>query len=502
MSNPWLRRRQAADVLRPVTTATRSLDESSMALASALSPKRLGFVVLWSRDEPERIGEQCLLPEGVGAQAILGRGPSESGLVWQRVQPGRIVDTGPLNSAHVSRQQLSITVRGPRLLALENLGRSPLIHDGRRVQHTLVCPGDLVELHARLLLMCVERAGPMEFHDPPPLHEFGRADAHGLVGESPAVWSLRAELHFIGPRDAHVLVRGASGTGKELVAKAIHACSGRSDKAMIARNAATIPETLVDAELFGNVKNYPQAGMPQRAGLIGEAHGSTLFLDEFAELPESSQSHLLRVLDAGEYSQLGEARPRVADFRLIAATNRPVSAIKHDVLARMRLRLELSGLDERREDIPLLARHLLRSIARRESDVARRWFPDGDPDGEPRVSVGLIEQLVRHPYTLHVRELETLLWQALARSHGNVLEASTVDAAPDEEAELLDSEPPPAADGKPAVDPLGIPPEQIQAVLDAHDGRQEPAWRELGLSSRYVLTRLVKRYGLRVRGRT
>jgi DNA-binding NtrC family response regulator len=483
----------------PVTTPTRSLDTTSMVLEAALAPRRLGFVMLWSRDEPERIGEQCLLPETLGSRAILGRGVSESGLVWQRVQPGRIIDTGPLSSAHISRQQLAITVRGPRLLAIENLGRSPMIHDGRRVNDTLVCPGDLVELHARLLLMCVERVGGLEFHDPLPLHEFGRADAHGLVGESPAAWALRAELYFMGPRDVHVLVRGASGTGKELVAKAIHACSGRSAKALIARNAATIPETLVDAELFGNAKNYPQAGMPQRSGLIGEAHGSTLFLDEFAELPESSQSHLLRVLDAGEYTQLGEARPRGSDFRLIAATNRPLSAIKHDVLARLRLRLELPGLDERREDIPLLARHLLRSIARRESDVARRWFPDGDPDAEPRVSLGLIEQLVRHPYTLHMRELETLLWQALARSHGDVLEPTTTDAVSEDAVELLDSQPP--TDAKPVVDPLSIPPEQIQAVLDAHDGRQEPAWRELGLSSRYVLTRLVKRHGLRVRGR-
>jgi DNA-binding NtrC family response regulator len=484
----------------PVTTPTRSLNTTSTVLDAALTPRRLGLVILWSRDEPQRIGEQCLLPEALGSRAILGRGASESGLVWQRVQPGRIVDTGPLSSAHISRQQLAVTVRRPRLLEIENLGRSPLIHDGHRVETTLVCPGDLVELHARLLLMCVERTGALDFQDVP-LHDFGRADAHGVVGESPVAWALRAELHFISPRDVHVLVHGASGTGKELIAKAIHACSGRSAHALISRNAATIPDSLVDAELFGNAKNYPQAGMPQRAGLIGEANGSSLFLDEFAELPEASQAHLLRVLDAGEYTQLGESRPRVSDFRLIAATNRPLHAIKQDVLARLRLRLELPGLDERREDIPLLTRHLLRSIARRESDVARRWFPDGDPDAEPRVSVGLIEHLVRHPYTLHVRELETLLWQALARSHGDVLDSTQGDAATDEAPERLGSQPGTPVQAKSVVDPLSIPPDQIQAVLDAHEGRQEPAWRELGFSSRFVLTRLVKRYGLRVRGR-
>jgi DNA-binding NtrC family response regulator len=490
-----------------VSTPTHSLQESAIELARTLGPRRLGFVVLWSRDEPERIGEQCLMPRGLGEQAILGRGADENGLTWLRVQPGRTVDTGPLSSAHISRRQLTISVRGPRLLEIENLGRSPLIHDGRRVETALVCPGDLVELHARLLLMCVERSDELELsahEDPLPLHEFGRADEFGFVGESPAAWAMRAELHFIGPRDAHVLVHGASGTGKELVANAIHSCSARRDRTLVSRNAATIPETLVDAELFGNVKGYPQAGMPARPGLIGEAHGSTLFLDEFAELPESSQAHLLRVLDAGEYMQLGDSRSRKGDFRLVAATNRPTSAIKHDVLARLRLRLELPGLDARREDIPLLVRHLLRGIARREPDIARRLFPDGNPEAEPRVSVTLVERLVRHPYTMHVRELETLLWQAMTRSRGDVLEfdASDDDEQPEQPDTLEPNDALGTSTAGSGIDPLSIPPEQIQACLDANDGRQEPTWRALGLTSRYVLTRLVKRHNLRVRGRS
>jgi DNA-binding NtrC family response regulator len=476
-----------------------------MDLDRTLGQRRLGFVVLWSRDEPERIGELCMVPMGLGEQAILGRGASENGLTWQRIQPGRIVDTGPLNSAHISRRQLAISVRGPKLLEIENLGRSPLIHDGRRVENALVCPGDLVELHARMLLMCVERSddfGLAARHDPLPLHEFGCADEFGFVGESPAAWAMRAELRFIGPRDAHVLVHGASGTGKELVAHAIHACSARHASTLVSRNAATIPETLVDAELFGNTKGYPQAGMPARPGLIGEAHGSTLFLDEFAELPESSQAHLLRVLDAGEYMQLGDSRSRTADFRLVAATNRPTSAIKHDVLARLRLRLELPGLDARREDIPLLIRHVLRGIARREPDIARRLFPDAKPEAEPRLSVTLVERLVRQPYTMHVRELETLLWQALTRSRGDVLELDVTDDGA--RADVPEPSVPPASGpiSAPGIDPLSIPPEDIQACLDANDGRQEPTWRALGLSSRYVLTRLVKRHGLRVRGRS
>src|SRR5262249_46773968 len=148
------------------------------------------------------------------------------------------------------------------------------------------------------------------------------------------------ELGMIAPRSGHVIVFGTSGTGKELVAAALHGLSGRSG-AFVARNSVTLPEALVDAELFGNLKGYPNPGMPDRAGLVGAAHGGSLFLDEFGELPLSAQAHLLRVLDAGEYQRLGETGVRRADFRLLAATNRAESAFRQDVLARFDFRLKL-----------------------------------------------------------------------------------------------------------------------------------------------------------------
>ncbi len=122
-------------------------------------------------------------------------------------------------------------------------------------------------------------------------------------------------LAFAAQSSHHVLVQGDSGSGKELAARAIHALSSRQRGPFVTRNAATLPEGLVDAELFGTVRGYPHAGSPERRGVIGEADGGTLFLDEIGELRHDLQAHLLRVLDhGGEYQRLGDARTRRSTF--------------------------------------------------------------------------------------------------------------------------------------------------------------------------------------------
>jgi DNA-binding NtrC family response regulator len=500
------------------TTLTLESTQSS-GLRSDARARALGLVLLWSRDEPARVGEVTLVPEmAIGALATLGRGQPPEGdslprTGWVRQQPGRSVPTGPFGAQHISRAQLQMEVLGPRSLRLTNTGRASLVYAGREVSSAVLAPGDLVALHKLALMMCVERPVHLPSSEPPVVvHPFGEADAQGIVGESEAAWELRARIAFAAARDVHVLIRGPSGTGKELVVQAIHRLSTRSDRALVSRNAATFPETLIDAELFGNARGFPNPGMPERLGLVGEADGSTLFLDEFAELPQALQAHLLRVLDAGEYQRLGESRPRRADFRLMAATNRPEQMLKEDVLARFGLRLELSGLEQRREDIPLMARHLLRTLARSDPKLALRYFPNGDPAACPRLSLALMEYLVCHRYTTHTRELQALLLHAAFHSPDNTLELWPGEAPlpmpraePEFPAQLapVHTTPPPLEEpaSPPAVDPMSIPSEVIQACLDRHDGQQEPVWRELGLSSRHVLTRLVRRYDLKVRGR-
>ncbi len=477
-------------------TGTDNLDFPTSGLALAL---------LWSRDEPRRVGEIAHLPlGGPGEPALFGRQPARpddeiARLAFVRQRPGLTEATGPLRAPHISRDQLRLTAGGPGELTVENLGRCPLRVGGKAVDRAVVRVGDVLELQQQLLFLVVDRPLALPGHQGPEVAPFGEADEDGIVGESPAAWALRAAIRFVAERPAHVLVRGASGVGKELVAQAIHARSSRGSQPLVARNAATFPETLVDAELFGNARNYPNPGMPDRPGLIGDAHGTTLFLDEFGELPIALQAHLLRVLDAGEYTRLGETRARRADLRLVAATNRPESALKEDVLARFKLRVEIPDLNARREDLPLLARHLLRNIAKDDPETARRFF-DGD---QPRLTAAFVERLVRWPWTTHVRELDRLIWRALADTRGDVLEwpadVAPGTPAPSPARARAAARPDPEV---PVVDPESLPREVIEACLERHGGRQEPAWRELGLASRHVLARLVKRYGLRVRGRS
>jgi two-component system nitrogen regulation response regulator GlnG/two-component system response regulator HydG len=406
-----------------------------------------GLVLLWSRDAPDRVGEVILLPPGDPGSFAFGRGEArgeDRRLSPVRQVPGGVVPGAPLASPRISRSQLRLSPSPGGGLFVENLGSCPLVHRGESVSHAEVSPGEVLSLKNELVFLCVRRAPiPPARAGAGPAHVFGGPDAFGIVGESPAVWELRQRIVAVAPERFHVLVLGASGSGKELVAQAIHACSARSERPLVARNAATIPEGLADAELFGNLRNYPNPGTPERPGLVGEAHGSTLFLDEFAELPPTLQAHLLRVMDGGEYQRLGEATVRRTDLRIVAATNRPPSDIKHDVLARFKVRLSVPDLNARREDVPLLVTHLLRRHAADGAGTFRRFFPGEDLGAAPLVSPVLMEALVRHTYTTHVRELDSLLVRAALDGRGRYLELG-----PDLRAELRRA-PPPAPPPRP-----------------------------------------------------
>lgn len=442
--------------------------------------RRLPHLVLaWYWKEPARAGEVAVVAEA----RVLGRGgPPGEGLEWVRQRPGKNLPRPFLDDRRISRRQLRLEPVEDGL-AVVNLGRCELMHNGMATERAHVRPGDLLSLRdvavflfewrLEALPSCVHYdADHIDF-------EFGSADRHGMLGESEAAWRLRDQLAGTAASEGHVLIVGASGVGKELAAHAVHALSSRARRSKISRNAATIPEALIDAELFGNARNYPNPGTPERVGLIGEADGGTLVLDEIGELPPTHQAHLLRVLDrAGEYHRLGESRERRSNFRMIGLTNRPLSALKEDFLARFPLRVEVPDLNQRRADVTLALRASYRALLKSEPALARR-FRMGPTRPEPLVEPRLIEALVRQHYRHNYRQLFRLLRLALFDSDGDyVAWTEAVDA-----------------DGKA---PSRESPDRhaVQAALEQSHGRPTEAARQLGLRNRFALYRLMDRHGI------
>ena len=435
-----------------------------------LSEFRPALVVVWSATEPHRIGEIAQPPDN-GRSVTLGRHPPDSAhLSLQRLVAGARQETGQLMDRAISREQIALrqTAGGMELV---RRGRLPLLVNGAPCEQCEVMPGQLVELEDRIIFLVESRPDSISEQQNWSNHTFGDPDVHGIVGESPECWSLRQRLRTMAGRSGHLLIHGESGAGKELAARAIHAMSSRAPESFVARNAATMPEGLLDAELFGNVAGFPHASLSARQGLIGAADRGSLLLDEVGELPTALQAHLLRVLDAGEYQRLGESRTRRSNFRLIGATNRPPSTLKHDLLARLEFRVELPGLGARRSDIPLMIRSFMRHIAQEDPAISRRFMVDG----HPRLTPAFARFLLSHSYTTHARELRRMLWESADRSPGEYLDL--IGGSENE-----------------SSDPLSR--EGIQAALDRHNGVQERVWRELGLSSRHALRRLMIKHGL------
>jgi DNA-binding NtrC family response regulator len=473
------------------------VESSPLSRRATETPLATVLAIAWSADQPWRVGEVAILAEG-GEPQVLCRDEDEAGsqdrVRFFRQRPGTLVPTSPLTATGLSRRQLKVHARKEGDLGIENIGQCPLFVNGKRCDRSSIEDGDVIYLRRQLLLLCLRRPAlisPCRHFPRTAYGEFGEADTVGLVGESPAIWRMRETLGFIAEGEVHALIEGASGTGKELAARAIHALSSRAKHPFVARNAATLPAGLIDAELFGNVKNYPNPGMPERPGLVGQANDGTLFLDEIAELPHDMQAHLLRVLDAdGEYQRLGEGQARRANFRLVGATNRDPGSMKHDLLARLTARLTVPSLAERREDIPLLLRHLLLRAAERSPGPAGR-FVTRDSEGRAwaRVEPSLVEHMLRHDWPTNTRGLDGLLWQAMSESDGG---AVALPAALRSKARPA-SKPRIERPKEPAVEPTV---EQITEQLKLAGGNIAQAARALGLSSRFALHRLMKKHGI------
>jgi DNA-binding NtrC family response regulator len=243
-----------------------------------------------------------------------------------------------------------------------------------------------------------------------------------LIGHGPAFTRLLSKLPTIAGCDAGVLIQGETGTGKELCAQAIHYLSARASKPWIAVNCGAIPVELIESELFGHVRGAYTAANTARDGLVMEAEGGTLFLDDIDCLPKPAQAKLLRFLQEHEYRSLGANALRHADVRVIAASNQDLGALaargefRRDLYFRLNvLALTLPALRERREDIADLAVSL---IARYSRKLGRAG---------PALSSQALERLVAHSWPGNVRELEHVIERTLVMSAAPVIAAEDLE---------------------------------------------------------------------------
>jgi DNA-binding NtrC family response regulator len=310
--------------------------------------------------------------------------------------------------------------------------------------------------------------------------ELLRGKMPNIISESPRMRPVIELIARVAPSDANVLITGENGTGKGLVAQALHSLSTRSSKIMITVNMGGLSEGVFESELFGHVKGAFTDAKTDRAGRFELADESTLFLDEIANLPMSQQAKLLRVIETGEFERVGSSRTLHANVRIISATNsnlyEEVAAgrFRQDLLFRLNtIEVALPPLRERREDIAPLAAHFLRQHAERY----RKKLTGFEPPAH--------EALTRHQYPGNVRELDHIIERAVLMSQGTQIKANDLGLTT-------------VSDGSPRLEEMSL--EEVEAFLikkslARHGGSARKAAESLGLS-RSAFYRRLQHYGL------
>ncbi len=444
-----------------------------------------------SRKQPERVGQTTIFRES--GRSFIGRGDEIDHAVFSWMHPGVIERGEAFTGEKFSRRHVQVDVTGDEVV-IENLGRFICMRvNGVEQKRATLAPGDVIEIDNHSIFFFSTRRAEIPKFDYP-LFPFGGADPFKMVGESDAIWALRERVAFVALFDKHVLILGQTGTGKELVAHALHVLSDRAGGPFVDCNAAAFPDTLADVELFGCERNHPP-GMPERIGFVGLAQNGTLFLDEIGRLSPIAQPKLLRVLDpGGRYNRLGNPKSLVANVRFIGAMNKPPSSLEFDLAPRLPLRVAIPPLDERREDIPLLVRHLVleAAAANPKAGVDRFIRRVGDRD-EINIEPALVMRLLRHQYPANMRDLVRILAEAMATKGDTLRLTATVEAA-------LAAEPSPreAEEADDATEATGGPLDKanVLAALEHHRWHQQRTAASLGLT-RHQLARLMTRHGLR-----
>ena len=246
--------------------------------------------------------------------------------------------------------------------------------------------------------------------------------SYEIVGSSFVIRSVVDRIEKVGPTDARVLIRGENGTGKELVARALHRLSTRADRTFVEVNCAAIPSELIESELFGHMKGAFTGAHQDRAGKFEQANGGTLFLDEIGDMSPAAQAKVLRALQDGVITRVGGEQPIQVDVRVVAATNKDLKAeidagrFREDLFFRLNVvPIEVPPLRERRDDIPMLVRHFV-DLAVQEQRLPPRRF-----------SQGALDRLVSMPWPGNVRELRNTVERLLILAQGDEIDAADID---------------------------------------------------------------------------
>jgi PAS domain S-box-containing protein len=370
------------------------LAEAHAQMLALVNQLHIGIVTLDATGRVTFLNEPC--------QRLLGRQSADVvGQHWQHVLPIETVDTD-LHQV-LSELPLSQPAKCAVRLAVQNGTRSWVDIDAqpdpRNPRHTILYFYDISEVYDLR-------------------HVLGqRSRFHELIGQSLPMWRVYRQIQEVAPVDTTVLIEGETGTGKELVARAIHFTSPRREQPFLAIHGSGLGSDLLDSRLFGHKRGAFTGAVADQQGLFEAAHGGTLFLDEVGDMAMTVQTRLLRVLQDHEITPLGETQPRKVDVRILAATQQDLhdevrqGRFRADLLYRLRVvQITMPPLRQRSVDIPLLVQEFVAECSTR----ARKSIQG--------VSREAIQRLLLYPWPGNVRELRNVIESAVIRCTGNVIQ--------------------------------------------------------------------------------
>jgi len=449
-------------------------------------PKRILLI-----DPDEAFGD-VLQPRLGNEYVLLHKSSNESALAELNVSP---VDTILLNLDAFGEQHRSVIFRA----ANEHELSLPIIAyswepSGQRVLNAfkdgafdiISQPLDLQQLRFALGRACRRAELARELAATRLLLSNTRID--GLLGNSKPMERVRGAARKVADVFTTVLVTGESGTGKGVIAKAIHRLSPRADKPFVAFSACNFPDSMIEDELFGHEKGAFTGAAQLRRGRFEEANGGTIFIDEIGDLALPLQAKLLRALQERTVERLGSNQARPIDVRVICATNRNLEKMvqegtfREDLYFRISVvKIQMPSLRDRKDDIPSLAEHFLRSFVRAHGKSAIAFTP------------GYLSALARHPWPGNVRELQNVIERSVVLASGN--DYLGVNDLPEELKDMSALEDPTESGGSFHEAVQAFKKELVRSALRMHSGNRLKAAGELGISRCY-LHRLLNQFGL------